>query len=107
GLRRAPAVSALRLIRGSRQRGAAHGVDVSGGGLEPGRVAARDYHGGAVLRQRAGDGEPDAARPARYHHRAVGEGLATRHAAPPPPRAAAALWRDSGSSTAWPRAPST
>src|SRR5262250_486236 len=100
------AVFALRLIRGYRQRGAAHGLDLSGGGLEPGRVAARDYHGGAVLRQRASDSEPDAERPARYHHRAVGEGLASRHAAPPPPRDAAAAWRDSGSSTAWPRAPS-
>src|SRR2546427_3991762 len=100
------AVFALGLVRHDPQRSATQRLDFLGRRVDTGRVAARDYHGGAVLRQQTGDGEADAAGAAGDDGRAAGQRLAVGHAAAPPASAVVAFSSDSVSSTAWPRAPS-
>src|SRR5438876_3305526 len=76
------------------------------GALEPVRIAARDYHGGAVFGQQRRDrGADSAATTGDDRHTAV-EG-ALRHRRAPSLSAASVFSSPSGSSTESPRAPST
>src|SRR5207245_8048523 len=86
--------------------GAALRLQLLRGALGPVRIAARDYHGGAVSGQQRRDRGADSAATAGDDRHTAVEG-ALRHRRAPSLSAASVFSSPSGSSTESPRAPST
>src|SRR4029434_2252133 len=105
-LREPPRVVAFRRARRDRQRRAGQRLELLHRRVETRRVAARDYHGARSYCRRACDGEADPAPAAGDDRDLSGQGLGLGHAAPPW-MAATAFSSEAGSSTLWPRMPSS